>query len=65
MSDDYEPRCDVCDITCEEVLWNNDEWCGECGCCAEHCQQYENHHRDEMPEGCGKWSCRVCYPDEE
>lgn len=40
MSDDYEPRCDVCDITCEEVSWNNDEWCGECGCCAEHCQQY-------------------------
>lgn len=38
--DDFfpQPRCDVCGIRDEEA----DDWCGECGCCREHCQQYES-----------------------
>jgi hypothetical protein len=36
---DLEPRCDECGIHCEEV--DVDEWCGECGCCADHCAGFE------------------------
>lgn len=32
---DVVPRCDVCGLADEET-----EWCGDCGCCVEHCQQY-------------------------
>lgn len=28
-------------------------------------QQNEAFPADEMPEGCGKWGCKDCYPDEE
>lgn len=33
---DIEPTCDVCDTTMEE----SEQWCGECGCCVEHCQNF-------------------------
>lgn len=32
------PTCDVCGTTCEELP--GDLWCGECGCCWEHCQDF-------------------------
>ena len=31
----YQPTCDVCGETDENV-----DWCGSCGCCREHCQGY-------------------------
>lgn len=31
-----EPSCDECGVLCEEA----DGWCGVCGNCAEHCQQW-------------------------
>lgn len=31
------PRCDVCNIVDEKAA----EWCGNCGCCKQHCQQHE------------------------
>ena len=34
--DDTTPRCDVCDTADEEA----DGWCGNCGCCREHCQHF-------------------------
>lgn len=30
--------------TCDECGWTDEEgqeWCGNCGCCADHCQDYE------------------------
>lgn len=35
--EDYTPRCDVCGKVDEEV-----DWCGNCGCCREHCQGYKS-----------------------
>lgn len=32
------PRCDVCDVMAEALPGG--EWCGECGCCVDHCQEY-------------------------
>lgn len=32
-----EIRCDWCGDPQDE---DNTEWCGECGCCKEHCQNY-------------------------
>lgn len=29
------PTCDTCGAVDETV-----EWCGSCGCCVEHCQQF-------------------------
>lgn len=34
--DTVEPRCDVCESFSEDV----DGWCGGCGCCVTHCQQF-------------------------
>lgn len=36
MTEEVEPRCDVCNAVDETV-----EWCGNCGCCTEHCQSEE------------------------
>lgn len=36
VDDDDTPRCDVCNAIDEEV-----DWCGSCGCCVEHCQDFE------------------------
>jgi hypothetical protein len=33
-----EPTCDVCGALAEDESVN---WCGECGCCVEHCQKFE------------------------
>jgi hypothetical protein len=33
---DDTPRCDDCSTTMEEC----ERWCGECGCCVEHCQNF-------------------------
>jgi hypothetical protein len=30
-----QPTCDVCHAIDEEVVW-----CGSCGCCKVHCQDY-------------------------
>lgn len=30
------PICDECGVRDEET-----EWCGNCGCCQQHCQDYE------------------------
>ena len=38
MIDDTIPTCDVCGTECEALP--GDEWCGECGCCVEHCQEF-------------------------
>ena len=37
VADEVIPRCDVCNVADEEA----EDWCGVCGCCREHCQQYE------------------------
>jgi hypothetical protein len=29
--------CDICGESADGA-----DWCGECGCCVEHCQQYED-----------------------
>lgn len=34
------PRCDTCGVEAENVGVPNG-WCGECGNCADHCEQYE------------------------
>lgn len=34
--DTVEPRCDVCGFFSEDA----DGWCGTCGCCVVHCQQF-------------------------
>ena len=31
-----EPECDVC----HEYECDVDEWCGGCGCCVAHCQEF-------------------------
>lgn len=31
-----EPRCDKCGTSMEQA----DRWCGECGCCTEHCGNF-------------------------
>ena len=36
--EEVEPRCDVCNIHCEEAA----EWCGECGNCGRHCANEED-----------------------
>lgn len=36
------PTCDVCGTTIEEIEWNGGDWCGECGCCKEHCQHFKD-----------------------
>ena len=33
-----EVRCDWCGEPCSVYVW----WCGECGCCKEHCQNFIN-----------------------
>lgn len=33
---EIEPTCDVCNASCEDVDWDEN-----CGCCVEHCQQFE------------------------
>ena len=33
-----DPSCDVCGALMED---ESVEWCGECGCCVEHCQKFE------------------------
>lgn len=45
--DDYEPRCDECGVHTEDAIEHvnpltnfdryPDGWCGDCGCCADHC----------------------------
>jgi hypothetical protein len=32
-----EPSCDVCGALAED---ESVDWCGECGCCVEHCQKF-------------------------
>lgn len=36
--EDTTPRCDVCREFEDDV----DAWCGGCGCCRAHCQQFED-----------------------
>jgi len=33
--DEYGAWCDICGESAEGA-----DWCGECGCCVEHCQNY-------------------------
>lgn len=50
-----------------------DEYCGWCGVMygdCDHCEECGQEQddctcNDEPPEGCGKWGCKDCYPDEE
>lgn len=36
LTEPFEPRCDVCNVHCEEA----DNWCGNCGNCMDHCEQH-------------------------
>jgi hypothetical protein len=35
----YFARCDVCGVLAED---ESVQWCGNCGCCVEHCQKNED-----------------------
>ena len=45
------PICDECGIRDEET-----EWCGNCGCCKQHCQDYEGCNPECLDAG--------MYPDD-
>jgi hypothetical protein len=36
LAEPFEPRCDVCNVHCEDA----DNWCGNCGNCMDHCEQH-------------------------
>lgn len=56
--DETEPRCDDCGIHMEEAA----RWCGECGCCREHCQGYAGCERTcrGCDKPCGTDYCDTC-----
>ena len=36
----FPPTCDTCNKTDEQIEFAGGEWCGSCGSCMDHCQNY-------------------------
>lgn len=67
--DEVAPRCDHCDVTCEEAVELGPGWCGECGNCRDHCEDTHDCHRRLAWEEAGDpeqpWppepECELCH----
>jgi hypothetical protein len=49
LHDPHDPRCDTCNRFADQL--NGQEWCGVCGSCREHCEDYA---------GCTPYSAAEC-----